>query len=269
VRFQVHQAGLTAGMALLILSATTAAEDSDALFQRIKAHISDHLAQLPNFVCHETIERLMRVRSNFRHLDTVEFEVAFVGDEELFARPGSDRFGEEPIEKIAPRGTIGNVMLGSSIDLLFSRNIAEFRYGGQGKKDGRKTVRFDLTVPVEKSAFRVRHAGAEGFAGYGGSIWVDADTLDLVRVDYKVDQIPPHVGVSLIEQSWHYKKMTIGKSELELPDHSELAATDSMGNYTLDLVKLDHCREYSADSVVKYGAPVTGSADREKEQKDK
>ena len=61
MRFQFHQTGLIAAMAALIFSAPTAAEDNDELFQRIKAHMSEHLAQLPNFVCHETIDRLIRM----------------------------------------------------------------------------------------------------------------------------------------------------------------------------------------------------------------
>src|SRR5689334_11376818 len=187
VRFRFHHAGLSAGIAALVLSSATVAEDPESLFPRVKAHMSEHLAQLPNYACHETIDRLIRVRSTWRRLDTVEFEVAFVGHEELFSRPGSDRFGEQPIEKLAPGGTIGNIMLGSSIDLIFSENLADFTYGGASKKDGRKTYRYDLRVPVERSAFRIRHSGAEGLAGFKGSVWVDADTLELVRVDFKVD----------------------------------------------------------------------------------
>jgi hypothetical protein len=266
VRFQIHRAGWVACIAALVFTGAIVADDPEALFQRVKTRMSEHLAQMPNYVCHETVERMVRARSTWRHVDTVEFEVAFVGEEELFARPGSDRFGEQPIEKLAPGGTIGNIMLGSSIDLLFSRNIAEFKYAGACKKDGRKTLRYDLRVPVEKSAFRVRHGGAEGLAGYDGTIWVDADTFDLVRVDYKVNRIPAHVGVILIEQSLHYKPKQIGKSEFNLPDHSELAATDSAGNYCLDMIKLDNCREFAANSVVKYGAPTEGSADRARDK---
>ena len=83
-------------------------DHSDDLFQRVKARMAEHLGQLPNYTCHETINRMLRVRSDFRHLDTVELDVAFVGKQELFSRPGEDRFGEQPIEKLVTGGTIGN-----------------------------------------------------------------------------------------------------------------------------------------------------------------
>src|SRR5262249_40653939 len=162
---------------------------------RIKARVAEHLAQLPNYSCHETIDRVLRIRSTFRHLDTVKLEVAFVGQQELFSRPGEDRFGEQPIEKPVSGGTIGHRALGSYIDLIFSRDAAEFKYAGACKKDGHKTFRYDLRVPIEHSGYLVRHNGTEGMAGYEGSVWIDAETLDLVRVDFKVNRIPSHIGV--------------------------------------------------------------------------
>jgi hypothetical protein len=258
------------GAVLLLSTAALAvqpqnADDPEILFQRIKARTAEHFAQLPNYTCHETIDRILRIRSTFQHLDTVELEVAFVGHQELFSRPGEDRFGE--LEKIVSSGTIGNSALGSHIDSVFSRDVAEFKYAGAGKKDGHNTLRYDLRVPIEKSAFRVRHNGSEGMAGYEGSVWVDAETLDLVRVDLKVNRIPSHVKVRLIEESMHYKKLAIGNSEFNLPDHSELSATDEMGNYSLNMIKLHRCREFAADSVVKYGPPSQGTATRERQER--
>jgi hypothetical protein len=273
VRFRAYTAALTAELGAFFLSGAAlvaqsqSAEDPDALFQRIRARTAEHLAQLPNYTCHETIDRMLRTHGDFRHLDKVELEVAFVGRQELFSRPGENRFGEQPIEKMVSGGTIGNSALGSHIDFIFSRDIAEFKYAGEGKKDGHKTLRYDLRVPIEKSDFRVRHNGAEGMAGYEGSVWFDADTLDLVRVDYKVNRIPSHLGVRLIEKSLRYKKLMIGSSEFNLPDHSELAATDDTGNYSLNIIKLDRCREFAADSVVTYGPPSQGSAARERQDR--
>ena len=59
-------------------------------------------------------------------------------------------------------------------------------------------------------------------------------------------------------------KVTIANTEFNLPDHSELAATDDMGNYTLNIIKLNRCREFGANSVVKYGSPTEGTASRER-----
>jgi hypothetical protein len=251
-------------MVVLVLSGAAVAEDPAVLFQRIKAHMLDHLSQLPNYTCHETMDRMARAGNNWQHLDTIELEVAFAGQQELFARPGSERFGEQTIEQLIPGGTFGNRPLGSHIDLIFSRDIAEFKYAGADRKEGRNTVRYDLHVPIEKSLFLVRHGGVDGLAGYEGTVWVDPDTLELVRVDFKVNQIPSYVGVRLIRESLHYKKLRIGKSEFNLPDHSEFHAVDSMNKESWNTIQFDHCHEFAADSVVTYTSP-SGTASRERQ----
>src|SRR5215471_3159348 len=151
LRSPTYIATWTAEMAALLISgivlAAQTVEDPEALFQRIKARTAEHLAQLPNYTCHETIDRMLRFRTTFQHVDTVELEVAFVGQHELYAPPGENTFEESSIEKLVHGGTIGNGAMGSPIDLIFSRNTAEFKYAGTCKKDGRKTHRFNLRVP--------------------------------------------------------------------------------------------------------------------------
>ena len=60
------------------------------LLQRIRSKIAEHLSRLGNYTCHVVINRLERaVSSNsINHRDSLELDVAFVGDKELFSRPG-------------------------------------------------------------------------------------------------------------------------------------------------------------------------------------
>jgi hypothetical protein len=238
-------------------------ENPDTLLQRIQNRTAEYLAQLPHYTCHEVISRLVRRGSTWIRRDTVEIEVAFIGHEEFFARSGDDHFDEKIIDRVVPNGTIGNGVFGSVVQIVFSPNVADFQYAGTGKKEGHQTVRFNFRVPLDKSQFLVKHGGAESLAPYEGSVWVDAETLDLVRVDLQVKQIPRYVGLRWIEETMHYDVMKIGDAPVLLPRKSELVVTDDEGNYGLNLVELQQCREFKSDSIVKYGAPVEGSANRE------
>src|SRR5262249_14042686 len=127
--------------------------DTTELLDRIRTRMAAHLSQLPNYTCHEVIQRLVR-RANSGGLnrqDTVELEVAFVGRRELFARPGESRFEEESISKLVPAGTIGNGSFGLHAEAIFSGDSAEFKYVGPCKKDGHRAIRFDFHVPQDKS----------------------------------------------------------------------------------------------------------------------
>jgi hypothetical protein len=240
-------------------------DDPDALLEKIQSRTAEHLAQLPHYTCHEVINRLVRRGSTWIRRDTVEIEVAFIGHEEFFARSGEDHFDEKVIDRVVPNGTIGNGVFGSVEQIVFSPNVAEFQYAGTGKKEGRQTVRFNFRVPLEKSQFLVKHGSNESLAPYEGSVWVDAETFDLVRVDLQVKQIPRYVGLRWIEETMHYESMKIGSESVLLPRRSELAVTDDAGNYGLNMVELQQCREFKTDSVVKYGSPVEGSANRERQ----
>jgi len=239
------------------------------LLQRIRDKMVAHLSQLPNYTCHEVVDRLMRRASSgsFERLDRLELEVALVGNKELFARAGEARFREQEIHKMVPAGTIGNGAFGSYVEMVLSGDGAAIRYVGRSKTDGHKTFRYDFEMPQAKSNFLVRHGSAEGIVGYKGSFWVDAETLDLVRVERKADRIPAYIGVSVVQESMHYKIMRTGKSGFLLPRSSQLSTSDQSGNYSLNVIKLEHCREFSGESVVTYrGAAEGASADREAPQ---
>jgi hypothetical protein len=243
----------------------SAREDPDTLLRKIQNRTTEYLAQLPHYTCHEVISRLVRRGNTWMRRDTVEIEVAFIGHEEFFARSGEDSFTEKVIDRVVPNGTIGNGVFGSVVQIIFSPNVAEFHYGGTGKKDGHQTIRFNYKVPLERSQFLVKHGGVESMVPYEGSIWVDADTLDLVRVELQVKQIPKYVGLRYIEETMHYEVMHIGSEPILLPRKSELGVTDDAGSYGLNMVELQQCREFKSDSVVKYGSPVEGSANRERQ----
>jgi hypothetical protein len=251
---------------MVLVSAAAAdrsTEDPELLLQRIRSRIAAHLSQLPNYACREVVDRTLRRGSTWNHLDTVQFEVALVGREELFSRLGEERFGERSIGELAP-GTMTNGVLGSQVDMIFASGAAEFRYVGTAKKDGHQTFRYDYRVPEDKSGFLVMHNSAKAIVPFEGSVWVDAETLDLVRADLKVDHVPSNVGVRSIEKSMHYRLIHIADADFMLPGKTELAATDDLGNYSLSVIRLDQCREFTGESTIKYGAPTEGSASRER-----
>jgi hypothetical protein len=257
---------LSVELAIVFVSAAAAdrpTEDPEVLLRRIRSRIAAHLSQLPNYACREVVDRALRRGTTWNHLDTVQFEVALVGREELFSRPGEEKFGERSIGELAP-GTITNRVLGSQVDMIFASDAAEFRYVGTAKKDGRQTFRYDFRVPQDKSGFEVTHDSARAIVPFEGSVWVDVETLDLVRADLKVNHIPSNVRVRSIEKSIHYRLIHIADADFQLPGKTELSATDDLGNYSLTVIRLDQCREFTGESTIKYGAPTQGPTSRDR-----
>ena len=82
--------------------------------------------------------------------------MAFVGDRELFSRPGEAQFAEQPISQIVPHGMIGNDTFGSHEDDVFLGDGPTFKYAGSCKRDGHKTFRYNFRVPLENSRLLVK-----------------------------------------------------------------------------------------------------------------
>jgi len=79
------------------------------LYSRIKRHVGEELARLPNISCLETVQRAHRpANGKARQLDTVRLEVLTNGQKELYAAPGERKFSEEhPIQYVGS-GVIGD-----------------------------------------------------------------------------------------------------------------------------------------------------------------
>ena len=93
---------------------------------------------------------------------------------------------------------IGNDTFGSHDDDVFLGDGPTFKYAGSCKRDGHKTFRYNFRVPLENSRLLVKQsASADAMVAYQGSFWVDAETLDMVRLEWKTDHIPPSVGISI------------------------------------------------------------------------
>jgi hypothetical protein len=237
-------------------------DDPTVLLQRIRGKIAEHLSRLRNYTCHVVIDRLERAitSSSFDRRDSVELDVAFVGERELFSRPGEAQFAEQPISQLVPHGMIGNDTFGSHDDDVFLGDGVTFEYAGPCKRDGHRTFRYNFRVPLGNSRLLVKQGASDAMVAYQGSFWVDAETLDMVRLAWKTDHIPPSVGIRSIEKSMQYKVVHIGNSDFVLPLHSELTSFDEQGSYRWNTIALKHCQEFTGGSTVTYGAAVDDAA---------
>jgi hypothetical protein len=232
--------------------------DPQAVLFRIHEKVGKHLSQLPNYTCHEVINRFIQPvnATVLRQYDEVELEVAFVGYRELFARPGDTHFQEQPITALVRSGTIGNGVFGSIVTSVFLGGVASFDYVGVSAGDGHKTYRFDFQVTQEKSRFSVKHNYTEAIVAYRGSFWADAETYDLVRIEITADQMPAEIGVVSIKEKVQYAALRIRDSEFLLPLRGETNTLDSSGTFTRNDLTLEQCREFTGESSVTFGGPL-------------
>ncbi|MFN7936325.1 MAG: hypothetical protein U0R19_23550 [Bryobacteraceae bacterium] len=224
------------------------------LLAKVKLRAAENLEKLPNYTCLETIERSRRRASTrrFELVDLLRLEVGLVDRKELFAWPGSGEFTDTEIADMVGHGAIGNGSFALHARSLFLSGVPAFTYIGERIREGRATHRWDYRVPLIHSGYTMRVKPQKGIVGYQGSVWVDASTLDLLRIEIQVTEIPPNLPISTSTESLDYQSVPIAGTNFLLPQSSELTIVDLQGNESRNRTRFSNCRQFSGESVLTF-----------------
>lgn len=222
----------------------------------IRALVSDRLAQQVNCTCQQSIVRYQRdSRSDpFQPLDTLRLEVALIGDREMFSWPAANGFDTENIRKLIPAGSTSSASFASHARNVFLSEEAVYSYAGREALPGGACFRYDYTVPVESSNYVLKTRGHSGVVAARGSFWVDAKTLDVVRLEVNAGEIPQNLGLESVREVMEYARMRIGDREFLLPATAQTSAVLSNGKAVRIEMRLSDCRQYVTESVISFDA---------------
>lgn len=231
----------------------------DIRIARIQVVVSEMLAHMPNFTCVQTIERSQRQlqTKKYQLLDTVRLEVALVDGKELYAWPGSPKFEERDIrDMVGGTGAIGTGDFALHAKSIFLSGSAKFDYAGTETINGRQAFKYHYHVPMEGSRYLMRIGQVEGNVGYQGYVWNDAETLELMRLDMTIDEIPPQIplkqGYKLIE----YAKLPINGQPYVLPVSMEMLLTGLSGGESRNRAVFSSCHHYAGESTLIFEDPA-------------
>ncbi|MBI3279182.1 MAG: hypothetical protein HYZ57_04995 [Acidobacteria bacterium] len=261
-------------LALVLAAAPPAGEEispETQLLARVFERAQGNLARLPNYTCLQTIERSLRLSNarSFRPLDRVRLEVALVDGRELFAWPGEGKFQDKQIGDIVSGGAIGNGDFALHAKSVFeSRAVSGFSYAGERIREGRRTLRWDFRVPQFQSGYTIKVGERKAIVGYRGSFWVDAGTLDLIRLEVQADDIPAELQLLAAGNAVEYERVAIGDTTFLLPRLSELTMTDFRGTANRNQTTFSACRQYKGESVILFTDPSDAATAAKPETRD-
>ncbi len=230
------------------------------LLARIKVHMEQNLTRLPNYTCVETVERSRRraPARKFELVDALRLEVAMIGRKELYSWYGENQFQERDLIDMVGGGAIGTGDFALHAYSVFLSSAPAYTYAGERMLDNRLTIRYDYRVPLLSSGYRIRVPPREARVGYRGSFWVDAQSLDLVRLEVIADEIPEELGLREARTTIEYARVPIGEEEFLLPQRSELLMSDLQGNESRNRVEFTRCRQFAGEARLSFGDPPPG-----------
>jgi hypothetical protein len=222
----------------------------------------EYVAQLPDYTCRLTMERFRRARARapLERSDRLRLEVAYTGGQELYSWPGDDRF-EAGIWDLAPgHGLVSSGSYALHLRNLFVRDVAEFAEPREEECEGRPCLRLDFHIPAMRSGYSLSAGNGSAAAELVGSAWFDAGSLDIRRLEVRVDDAPPGVRIAATRETTVYTRARIGKVEFVVPAKSELMLRDRDGSESLNRMRFDQYRRFAGSATVTYGPPEDAAA---------
>lgn len=219
--------------------------------------MAENLKNLPNYTCTMEIERSRRRAKSrrFESLDLLRLEVAFVSGKELYAWPGSSQFEEREIGDMIQGGTIGSGEFALHARSAFLSSAPTFTYLGRSVLRDVPVHQFAFKVPRLRSGYLLRVKPAEGVAGYHGVAYNDTDSLDLLRLELDVDDIPSNVPVRHAQNIIEYQRLPVGGATFLLPKSAEMTITDLSGDENRNRTSFSNCHQFSGESVLTFDDP--------------
>jgi hypothetical protein len=244
--------------ALIFVAAICAAQVSpppnESRLAEVRDKMGEEIRGLPDYVCLETIERLRasRVSAKPNLIDKVELEVAHEGKKELYSWPGRNMFADSDLAKAMPDGLIGTGAYASQMIGVLFGVLTEFHFAGRENLVQRATLRWDFTQPKVESNWTVGAGERSARVGSAGSIWVDAETLLLVRLQAHATQFPARFPLKSAARTIDYARMRIGNRDVLLPGAAEDLVEEARGALNINRTRFGRCREYSATSTLTF-----------------
>lgn len=235
---------------------------------QIRRNVQTSVLQAPDYACLETVERYGRTsaKNRFRHLDTLQLEVAVVGNKEVYGWPGDETF-----EDATPAGIVGAGMVSSGefIQLLravFVGGRSVITWHGEEEIAGRRALRYDYALPLFGYRSRVSLPAGSGDVSLKGSFWADARTLELLRLESQAEEIPPELPLKEMASRIDYGTMTVQGRTVWLPQSAEMRLVELTGQETLNRIEFSHCRAYGAVSKISFDGPAPEAREAAKAQ---
>ncbi len=222
---------------------------------KIKRQARAELAHIPNYACLETVNRFQKTARGvlFKPLDTLRIEVAFIGNQELFAPEGASQFQDVDLSTFLSGGAIGTGVFTSIARNLFVNDGGRTTGWGEERLGDRAALWYTFEIPEMFKAYKLSGPGGSAYVGEQGKFWVDAETLDLLRIEERAVDIPPTLSMRDVATTITYAKAPIGATLLLLPQRAETLVTDTDGAQNRNITEFSNCREYSSESLIRFG----------------
>jgi hypothetical protein len=204
-----------------VAAASPGGSGADPLIERVRLAVYHFVTSLPDFVCDERVRRFdsHTINPDWQFKDRLDVELMFLHGKEDYRNV---RLDGKPIKKGTPgdTGQWSTGEFGSMLAGVFDpATQTAFHFARESTVAGRPLRVYDYSVTQARSNWAIRLAYSI-WPAYRGSVWIDPQSGQVMRVDFRTKTLPPDYPVDKIEQDVDYAWVTISGAQHLLPVRS-------------------------------------------------
>jgi hypothetical protein len=223
------------------------------LIEQARYKALDFAGELPNFIVTQAVTRSTRQPNarDWRVQDRLEVQLTFRADkgEEYKLISVDGKPARQSYDQLGGSTSAGE--FGSFLASLFAPpSKARFREIKHETFRNRDAVIYDYYVAKVNSTISItdKVSGRTITAGYKGSLWIDPETKQVLRVEAQDVEIPPDFPINMAENSVEYDWVTIAGERYLLPAEAQvLMGRDRDRYYMKNVIEFRNYHKYEGD----------------------
>jgi len=266
--------------------AAGAGHDPEEVLKRVTARILAAGKRIPNYTCVEAVQRdyfqpaaatlpracplLIEER---RHpglamvlrpalTDRLHLDVAMVQGGEIFSWVGASKFDDAGIFDLVRFGPIATGAFAGYLVVIFEQDVKTFTFTREIVAGGRSLIEYSFQVASAHSHYKVRAGDSWFYIGYSGTIQVDPETDEVVRLTVRTADLPEAANSCETLTSLDFGMAHIGGVDFPLPTRSRQRFVIPDGEEVENTTTFANCREYKGESTITFDetAPAADGA---------
>ncbi len=231
----------------------------DAIITAAREAAGAFMDSLPSFAAKQNTTRYIQdgSRSPWKAQDLVSADLVYRnGAEEYTNIKVNNKQSSKPLEEIDGLRSTGE--FGSILAEIFDPEAGtDFSRPSQVNVRGRKAWTYRFELPRERSDFRIITPSQLYYTGYGGVLWIDAETSRVLRLEMQARDLPKAFPFDTVEMTIDYDFIRLDSSkQFLLPTESE--ALNCIRGTTVCMKNSTSFRNYvkfTSDSSIIFDAP--------------
>jgi hypothetical protein len=250
-----------------------AQQDPMQLLIQIRHRVADRMNHIPRYLCTETVDRTTRAPDPFysrgkvescasleaaqrnRKLkmkmltaDRLRLDVAIIDNNESYSWVGEARFQDQSLSELVRIGSTSTGAFGSFLNAIFMSEGASYEYKGESQRQGRRALEYAFAVPLWRTSYIVANQTVSRRTPYSGTFAVDAQTLDLLRLEIHADSLAPELKMCELTTTLDYTQVHMNNLDFLLPSEADSLVINVDGHESLNRTVFSGCHQFMGES---------------------